>query len=67
LLVPVRFFDLLELDGEEWRERPLEERKAKLERLSAATIELSLLVAPSSEPSPSRVESAAAMNSRPQC
>jgi bifunctional non-homologous end joining protein LigD len=26
-------FDLLELDGEDWRPRPLEERKAKLERL----------------------------------
>jgi bifunctional non-homologous end joining protein LigD len=26
-------FDLLELDGEDWRPRPLEERKAKLEKL----------------------------------
>jgi bifunctional non-homologous end joining protein LigD len=26
-------FDLLELDGEDWRPRPLEERKAKLARL----------------------------------
>ena len=26
-------FDLLELDGEDWRPRPLEERKAKLERV----------------------------------
>jgi bifunctional non-homologous end joining protein LigD len=26
-------FDLLELDGEDWRPRPLEERKAKLQRL----------------------------------
>jgi bifunctional non-homologous end joining protein LigD len=26
-------FDLLEFDGEDWRERPLAERKAKLERL----------------------------------
>jgi bifunctional non-homologous end joining protein LigD len=26
-------FDLLELDGEDWRPRPLEERKAKLEQL----------------------------------
>jgi bifunctional non-homologous end joining protein LigD len=28
-------FDLLELDGEDWRPRPLEARKAKLERLLA--------------------------------
>jgi bifunctional non-homologous end joining protein LigD len=28
-------FDLLELDGEDWRPRPLEERKAKLEQLIA--------------------------------
>jgi ATP-dependent DNA ligase len=28
-------FDLLELDGEDWRPRPLEERKAKLEQLLA--------------------------------
>jgi bifunctional non-homologous end joining protein LigD len=26
-------FDLLELDGEDWRPRPLEERKAKLQKL----------------------------------
>jgi ATP-dependent DNA ligase len=26
-------FDLLELDGEDWRPRPLEERKARLEKL----------------------------------
>ena len=28
-------FDLLELDGEDWRPRPLEERKARLEQLLA--------------------------------
>jgi bifunctional non-homologous end joining protein LigD len=28
-------FDLLELDGEDWRPRPLEERKARLEKLLA--------------------------------
>jgi hypothetical protein len=28
-------FDLLELDGEDWRPRPLDERKAKLEHLLA--------------------------------
>jgi ATP-dependent DNA ligase len=28
-------FDLLELDGEDWRPRPLEARKAKLEKLFA--------------------------------
>jgi bifunctional non-homologous end joining protein LigD len=28
-------FDLLELDGEDWRPRPLEERKAKLQKLLA--------------------------------
>jgi bifunctional non-homologous end joining protein LigD len=28
-------FDLLELDREDWRPRPLEERKARLERLIA--------------------------------
>jgi bifunctional non-homologous end joining protein LigD len=28
-------FDLLELDGEDWRPRPLEERRARLEKLLA--------------------------------
>ena len=33
-----RAFDLLELDGEDWRPRPLEERKAKLEELLATQV-----------------------------
>jgi ATP-dependent DNA ligase len=32
-LLSIRAFDLLELDGEDWRGRPLEERKAQLRRL----------------------------------
>jgi len=48
--VPVRFiaFDLLELDGADWREQPLHERHEQLRSLSSATAQSSdIVVAPS--------------------
>jgi DNA ligase-1 len=40
--VVVVVFDLLELDGQDWRERPTEERRVALERVVSAVNEVSL-------------------------
>ena len=45
---PIAFFayDLLEYNGEDWRNRPLEERRAQLEEIIAATNHPSLIISP---------------------
>jgi len=46
--VPIAFFayDLLEYNGEDWRDRPLEERRSQLEEVIAATNHPSLIISP---------------------
>lgn len=45
---PIAFFayDLLEYNGEDWRDKPLEERRKKLEEVVAATNHPSLVISP---------------------
>jgi DNA ligase 1 len=45
---PVGFicYDLLEFDGEDWRERPMEERRKKLEEIIAAADHPSIFISP---------------------
>ncbi|MBD0333688.1 MAG: ATP-dependent DNA ligase, partial [Chitinophagaceae bacterium] len=45
---PIGFitYDLLEYNGEDWREKPLEERRKKLEEITAAANHPSLVVSP---------------------
>jgi DNA ligase-1 len=46
--VPIAFFayDLLEYNGEDWRDRPLEERRSQLEEIISATNHPSLIISP---------------------
>ena len=44
--VHILFYDLLELDGQDWRQRPLQERRQALEDLLAATAAPALQVSP---------------------
>jgi DNA ligase 1 len=45
---PIAFFayDLLEFDGEDWRDRPLEERRSKLEEVVASVNHPTLVISP---------------------